>query len=66
MYQTAHSLYDTTAKQAVRVRVEKDIVTIKRKITALEKEPRRNDQLLAAYRHMLKTRTDVLECLTQQ
>lgn len=66
MHKTAHHLYDNSAKHSVKARVEKDIVTIKRQITVLENEPRRNDQLLAAYRHMLKTRTDVLACLTQQ
>ncbi|MDO3386115.1 hypothetical protein QWI17_09735 [Gilvimarinus sp. SDUM040013] len=53
-----------TAKDSVKHRVERDIASINQKIISLESEPRSNDQLLAAYRLMLKTRTEVLRCLT--
>ncbi|WP_020208323.1 hypothetical protein [Gilvimarinus chinensis] len=54
------------ARLAIKTRVKKDIASLKRKILLLESEPRRNTQLLAAYRLMLETRTEVLECLNQR
>ncbi|MBU2886120.1 hypothetical protein KO507_10140 [Gilvimarinus agarilyticus] len=64
MHKTANYLYDHSAKHSVKSRVERDIDSIQRKIATLEGEPRRNDPLLAAYRLMLQTRTEVLACLT--
>lgn len=59
---TAH-LHEASLKHSVKHRVESDIATLNRKIVHLEHEPDANTQLLAAYRMMLKTRTDVLHCL---
>lgn len=59
---TAH-LHDASLKHSVKHRVECDIATLNRKIDHLEREPGANTQLLAAYRMMLETRTDVLNCL---
>lgn len=64
MNKAASHLYNHTAKYSVKHRVERDIDSFNRKISSLENEPRSNDQLLAAYRLMLKTRTEVLACLT--
>ncbi|BFM21275.1 hypothetical protein [Gilvimarinus japonicus] len=59
------SLPPESAKFSVMHRVENDIVSISRKIQRLEHEPRGNAQLLAAYRLMLQTRTEVLACLLE-
>ncbi len=59
---TAH-LHEVSLKHAVKHRVESDIAALHRKIVSLESNPQSNDQLLAAYRMMLATRTDVLNCL---
>ncbi|WP_049723839.1 hypothetical protein [Gilvimarinus polysaccharolyticus] len=59
------SLPPESAKFSVMHRVESDIVSLNRKIQQLEHEPRGNDQLLAAYRLMLQTRTEVLRCLLE-
>ncbi len=54
-----------SAKFSVLHRVETDIASLNRKICQLQREPRGNDQLLAAYQLMLKTRTEVLACLLE-
>ena len=59
---TAH-LHEVSLKHAVKHRVERDIAALHRKSMLLENSPQSNDQLLAAYRMMLATRTDVLNCL---
>lgn len=66
MRHAAHLWHQDPARLAIKNRVEKDIAALNRKILLLESEPRRNTQLLAAYRLMLETRTEVLECLSQQ
>ncbi|MDO3381941.1 hypothetical protein [Gilvimarinus algae] len=65
MRKAVSQFHDHSAKHSVKHRVERDIAALNRKIVHLENEPRCNDQLLAAYRMMLETRTEVLECLTR-
>ncbi|UTF59970.1 hypothetical protein [Gilvimarinus sp. DA14] len=66
MRYAAQQWHQDPARQEIKNRVEKDIAALNRKIVLLESEPRRNDQLLAAYRLMLQTRTEVLQCLSNR
>ena len=63
MRNATSQLHDVAVKHSVKHRVETDIDALSRKIIHLEGEPGANAQLLAAYRLMLKTRTEVLRCL---
>lgn len=65
MHKAVSQLQNNTAKYSVKTRVEKDIASINNKIMCLENDPKGNDQLLAAYRLMLRTRTEVLQCLRE-
>jgi len=56
-------VHELSLKHAVKHRVESDIAILHRKIINLEEKPRSNGELLAAYRLMLATRTEVLNCL---
>ncbi len=64
MQQAAKTLPQDPIRVSVLQRVERDIAHLTDKIHALEQQPHANDQLLAAYRLMLQTRTEVLACLT--
>ncbi|HEY7884361.1 MAG TPA: hypothetical protein VIC08_05380 [Cellvibrionaceae bacterium] len=63
MRNATSQLHDASVKHSVKHQVESDIAALNRKIALMETEPSANLQLLAAYRMMLTTRTEVLKCL---